>query len=213
MANTIPPETLLGFYRQGFFPMADSGGIRLFSPDPRGIIPLEGFQIPHGTRRALRDPGFEVRWDSAFAEVMRACADRDETWMDGTLFRSYAGLYRVGHAHSLEVWRDGLLVGGLYGARIGAAFFGESMFHRVTGASKVAICHLVAMMKSGGFLLLDTQWVTPHLARFGAVEIPRADYLRQLETAIAAPAAWPAALPSGTEVEKSIRGHMRNSIS
>ncbi|MEI6279622.1 MAG: leucyl/phenylalanyl-tRNA--protein transferase [Verrucomicrobiae bacterium] len=205
MANTIPPETMLEFYRQGVFPMADPGGIRLFSPDPRGIIPLEDFQIPHGTRRELRDPGFEVRCDTAFAEVIRACAEREDTWIDGTLFRSYAGLHRAGHAHSVEVWRDGQLVGGLYGVRIGAAFFGESMFHRVTGASKVALCCLVAMMKTGGFLLLDTQWVTPHLARFGAVEIPRADYLRRLAAAVSAPSAWPDEMPSGTEVEKTIR--------
>ncbi|MEI6033941.1 MAG: leucyl/phenylalanyl-tRNA--protein transferase [Verrucomicrobiae bacterium] len=191
MANTIPPDTLLEFYRRGVFPMADPGGLRLFSPDPRAIIPLEGFHIPHGTRRTLRDPAWEVHLDTAFEKVMRACAEREETWIDETIFRSYVALHRAGHAHSVEVWRDGELAGGLYGVRIGAAFFGESMFHRAAGASKVALCRLVAMMKKGNFRLLDTQWVTPHLAKFGAVEIPRADYLQILAAAIESPAEWP----------------------
>jgi leucyl/phenylalanyl-tRNA--protein transferase len=143
--------------------------------------------------------------DTAFAEVMLACAEREETWIDGTIFRSYVALHQAGHAHSVEVWRDGQLAGGLYGVRIGAAFFGESMFHRVTDASKVALCHLIAMLKAGGFRLLDTQWVTPHLARFGAVEIPRPVYLRMLTAAVATPAKWPRELPSGAEVEKRIR--------
>jgi len=171
--------------------MADPGGLRLFSPDPRAIIPLEGFHIPHGTRRTLRDPAWEVHLDTAFEKVMRACAEREETWIDETIFRSYVALHRAGHAHSVEVWRDGELAGGLYGVRIGAAFFGESMFHRAAGASKVALCRLVAMMKKGNFRLLDTQWVTPHLAKFGAVEIPRADYLQILAAAIESPAEWP----------------------
>lgn len=198
MANRIPPDLLLDFYRRGVFPMADAEGLRLFSPDPRGIIPLEGFHIPRGTKKALRDPEWVVRLDSAFSDVMLACAEREDTWIDETIFRSYVGLHRAGHAHSVEVWRAGRLVGGLYGVRIGAAFFGESMFHRATHASKVALCHLVALLKGGGFLLLDTQWVTPHLAGFGAVEVPRAVYLRMLSTAIAKsalladkPLAWP----------------------
>jgi leucyl/phenylalanyl-tRNA--protein transferase len=193
MANTIPPDVLLEFYREGVFPMADGDGIRLYAPDPRGIIPLDGFHIPHGTRRTLRDPAWEVRIDSAFEEVVLACANRRETWIDATIFHSYAALHRSGRAHSVEIWRDGRLAGGLYGVRIGAAFFGESMFHRVGGASKVALCHLVGLLKHGGFLLLDTQWITPHLAGFGAVEIPRAEYLRRLADAVATPAAWPAA--------------------
>ncbi len=202
MANTIPPDALLEFYREGIFPMATDDGIRLYSPDPRAIIPLDRFHIPHGTRRALRDPRWEVRLDSAFEEVVRACANRRKTWIDTTIFHSYAALHRSGQAHSLEVWRDGLLAGGLYGVRIGAAFFGESMFHRVTDASKVALCHLVALLKNCGFRLLDTQWITPHLSGFGAVEIPRAEYLDRLADAVATPAAWPTAdekiLPSGT---------------
>ena len=183
MANIIPPENLLELYRQGLFPMAGPDGLRLFSPDPRGIIPLDGFHIPHGTRRSLRNPAWEIRLDSAFEQVLLACAERDETWIDETIFHSYAALHRIGHAHSVEVWLDGELAGGLYGVRLGAAFFGESMFHRVTGASKVALCHLVNMLRRGGFSLLDIQWLTPHLASFGAVEISRSDYLGLLADA------------------------------
>ena len=164
--------------------MADPGGLRLFSPDPRAIIPLEGFHIPHGTRRTLRDPAWEVHLDTAFEKVMRACAEREETWIDETIFRSYVALHHAGHAHSVEIWNGGRLAGGLYGVRIGAAFFGESMFHRITNASKLALCCLVALLKRGGFQLLDLQWVTPHLERFGAVEIPRPVYLRMLASAV-----------------------------
>ncbi|MFY8269523.1 MAG: leucyl/phenylalanyl-tRNA--protein transferase [Terrimicrobiaceae bacterium] len=188
MANTIPQELLLDFYCRGLFPMAIDGELRLFSPDPRGILPLEEFRIPHGTRKTLRDPAWEIRLDSAFEEVMLGCAERDETWIDEALFQSYMALHRSGHAHSLEVWRDGVLAGGLYGVGIGGAFFGESMFHRVPGASKVALCRLVERMRQGGFLLLDTQWVTPHLEKFGAREIRRDEYLQRLDEAIKAPA-------------------------
>lgn len=191
MANTIPPETLLEFYRQGVFPMAGPGGMRLFSPDPRGILPIEGFHVPHGTRRSWKEKHWELRVDSCFPEVMLACAEREETWIDETIFRSYVALHEHGRAHSVEVWKNGRLAGGLYGVRIGAAFFGESMFHRETNASKLALCGLVALLKKGGFLLLDTQWITPHLAQFGAVEIPRAVYLRMLVSAISRNAEFP----------------------
>jgi len=201
----IPTDVLLDFYRQGVFPMADAGGLRLFSPDPRGIIPLGDFHIPRGTKKALRDPGWEVRLDSAFPDVMLACAEREDTWIDETIFRSYVALHNAGYAHSVEVWREGRLAGGLYGVRIGAAFFGESMFHRVAHASKVALCHLVALLKSGGFLLLDTQWVTPHLAGFGAVEVPRAVYLRMLSTAIAKSAPFSEKPLPWPEVERRIK--------
>ena len=184
MANMIPQETLLGFYRQGVFPMAGPDGLRLFSPDPRGILPLEEFHIPHGTRRAWRSMDWELRVDTCFPEVMLACAEREETWIDETIYRSYVALHNAGQAHSVEIWSRGRLAGGLYGVRIGAAFFGESMFHRVTNASKIALCCLVALLKSGGFRLLDLQWVTPHLARFGAVDIPRRVYLRMLAAAV-----------------------------
>lgn len=184
MANMIPPELLLDFYRKGIFPMAIDGEMRLFSPNPRGIIPLDGFRIPHGTRKTLKDPAWKMTVDSAFDEVMSGCAGREETWIDEGIFQSYSALHDLGHAHSVEIWRDGLLAGGLYGVQIGGVFFGESMFHRVPGASKVAICRLVEMMRAGGFLLLDTQWVTPHLEKFGAKEIPRSDYLVLLNEAL-----------------------------
>jgi len=185
MATLIPPEELLRLYAAGWFPMAmEDGSLRCFSPDPRGIIPLEGFHIPHGARRTLRDPLWEVKVDTAFSEVMEGCAKREDTWIDDTIARSYRELHRLGHAHSVEVWREGKLVGGLYGVKLGAAFFGESMFHTVPGASKVALVHLVARLKKGGFSLLDTQWITPHLELFGAVEIPREEYLRRLAASL-----------------------------
>ncbi|TSA32775.1 MAG: leucyl/phenylalanyl-tRNA--protein transferase [Verrucomicrobiaceae bacterium] len=207
MANMIPPDVLLDFYRRGVFPMADAGEVRLFSPDPRGIIPLGDFHIPRGTKKALRDPEWVVMLDSAFPDVMLACAEREDTWIDETIFRSYAALHKAGHAHSVEVWRQGRLAGGLYGVRIGAAFFGESMFHRVAHASKVALCHLIAMLQVGGFRLLDTQWVTPHLAGFGAVEIPRAVYLRMLTQAVAEPASLPDKPLAWPEVERRIKNY------
>lgn len=191
MANRIPPRELLGLYASGWFPMGmEDGSIRCFSPDPRGIIPLDGFHIPHGTKRTVRDPRWEYRLDTRFQEVVCSCAEREETWIDECILESYLGLHEMGHAHSVEVWHDGKLAGGLYGVRLGAAFFGESMFHRETGASKAALTYLVEMLRTGGFLLLDTQWITPHLARFGAIEIPRNDYLLKLGEAIRTRATW-----------------------
>jgi leucyl/phenylalanyl-tRNA--protein transferase len=174
MATIIPPDILLDFYRRGVFPMAMDGELRLFSPDPRGVIPLEKFRIPHGSRKILRDSAWKVL----------GCAERDETWIDETIFGSYAELHHLGHAHSIEVWRDGELAGGLYGVAIGAAFCGESMFSRVPGASKVALANLVERLRGRGFVLLDTQWVTPHLEKFGACEIPRSEYLEKLAKAV-----------------------------
>jgi leucyl/phenylalanyl-tRNA--protein transferase len=184
MATIIPPDILLDFYRRGVFPMAMNGELRLFSPDPRGVIPLEKFHIPHGSRKTLRDPAWKVTVNVAFEEVVLGCAERDETWIDETIFGSYAELHHLGHAHSVEVWRDGELAGGLYGVAIGAAFCGESMFSRVPGASKVALASLVERLQGQGFMLLDTQWVTPHLEKFGACEIPRSEYLEQLAKAV-----------------------------
>ena len=155
MANRIPRETLLGFYRQGVFPMAGPDGLRLFSPDPRGILPLNGFHVPHGTRRAWKETDWELRVDSCFPEVMLACAEREETWIDETIFRSYVALHHAGHAHSVEAWQSGNLVGGLYGVSLGGVFCGESMFSRVTDASKVALVHLAAQLALGGFTLYD----------------------------------------------------------
>lgn len=192
MAISISPEILMQAYARGAFPMAVAAGdIRWFSPDPRGILPLDTFHIPHGTRKILADPEWEVRIDTAFEDVMQGCADRSETWIDPSIHRLYNEIHRIGDAHSVEVWRAGQLVGGLYGVRMGAAFFGESMFHRVGGASKVALVALRNLLISGGFELLDIQWTTPHLEQFGAIEIPRSDYLNRLGVAIGREALFP----------------------
>ena len=178
----ISAELLLHAYRNAVFPMASPDGeIAWYSPDPRGIIPLdEGFRVPHGLRRTLKKGRFEIRVDTAFETVMRECAAREETWINEEIIASYTALHRLGHAHSVEVWLDGRLVGGLYGVALGGAFFGESMYHEVTDASKVALHALVMRLRARGFELLDTQWLTPHLETFGAVEIPRADYRGRL---------------------------------
>ena len=187
-AGVIAPELLLNAYAQGIFPMGmPEGDLAWFSPDPRGVLPLEHFHLPHGLARALKKNRFEMRCNTAFEEVMRACAQREETWIDEEILRSYLELHRLGFAHSVEAWREGRLAGGLYGVTLGGAFFGESMFHRETDASKVALHALVERLRARGFALLDLQWVTPHLAGFGAVEIPRRDYLKQLRAAIGMP--------------------------
>ena len=186
----IDPALLLRAYREGLFPMAlEDGEIGWFSPDPRGIIPLETFHIPSRLARKLRATPFEVRIDHDFGAVMRACAaDRnDGTWISEEILESYATLHRLGLAHSVEIWLDGDLVGGLYGVHLSGAFFGESMFHRVTDASKAALVALVDRMQRRGFALLDIQWVTRHLEQFGAVEIPRKEYLKRLKAALARP--------------------------
>jgi leucyl/phenylalanyl-tRNA--protein transferase len=181
----IEPDILLQGYRLGVFPMAmEDGSIEWFSPTRRGVIPLENFRLPHTARRAWLRGAFEIRIDSAFSEVIRACARRVETWINEEIIASYEELHRRGHAHSVEAWRDGKLAGGLYGVAIAGGFFGESMFHRVTDASKVALAGLVERLKERKFVLLDTQWLTPHLKQFGAIEIPRAKYLEILERAL-----------------------------
>ena len=179
---SISAELLLTAYRRGIFPMADpDGAMAWYSPDPRGVIPLEEFHLPHGLRRTLAKGLFEVRINTAFGSVMEGCANRKETWIDGRIKQSYQELHRLGFAHSVEAWQGDVLGGGLYGVALGGAFFGESMFHTVTDASKVALHALVQRLRQQGFGLLDLQWVTPHLANFGAREIPRSEYLRQLE--------------------------------
>lgn len=189
MAILIPPDELLGLYAGGWFPMAmEDGSVRCYSPDPRGIIPLDAFHIPHGTRKTLRDPAWEIRTDTVFERVIRACGKRHDTWIDETIVQSYLALHHAGHAHSLEIWREGKLAGGLYGVRIGAAFFGESMFHTVSGASKVALVRLVERLNAAGYTLLDTQWTTPHLVQFGATEISRKEYLAHLAKSVNLPA-------------------------
>src|SRR6476469_3073561 len=185
----IPVDALLNAYASGWFPMAVAPGeIRWYSPDPRGIIPLDTFHVPSRLARTLRARRFEIRVDTAFADVMRACAERQDdegNWIDDEIIESYCALHARGFAHSVETWQDGRLVGGLYGVALGGAFFGESMFHRVTDASKAALVALVERLRERGYVLLDTQWVTEHLLQFGAVEIPRRRYLRLLDQALA----------------------------
>jgi leucyl/phenylalanyl-tRNA---protein transferase len=184
----IPADALLSAYANGWFPMAVAPGeIRWYSPDPRGIIPLDTFHVPSRLTRSLRAHPFEIRVDTSFAAVIAACADRpdaDGNWIDRDIMDSYTALHAQGHAHSVEAWQGGALVGGLYGVALKGAFFGESMFHHVTDASKAALVALVERLRSRGFSLLDTQWVTDHLVQFGAVEIPRRRYLRLLDQAL-----------------------------
>jgi leucyl/phenylalanyl-tRNA--protein transferase len=187
------PRDLLACYARGVFPMADGrDDPRLFlvNPDIRGIIPLDGgFHVPRRLARTVRSDPFELRLNSAFDAVVEGCASagagRDETWINQPIRQLYGALHRMGHAHSLECWQDGQLAGGLYGVSLGGAFFGESMFSRATDASKVALVHLVAGLRQAGVVLLDTQFQTAHLARFGTREIPRAAYHERLRTALA----------------------------
>lgn len=175
-------------------------------PERRGIIPLDAFHVPKRLARTVRSDRFRVTSDCAFVEVMKGCAGsaegREESWINAEILRLYTALHASGYAHSIECWREGKLVGGLYGVKLGAAFFGESMFSRERDASKVALVHLVARLKIGGFLLLDTQFLTAHLAQFGAVEIPQNAYLARLKRAIAGIAYWPE--PSGSAVTPSL---------
>jgi leucyl/phenylalanyl-tRNA--protein transferase len=187
----IPTELLVSAYGSGWFPMAvDSGEIRWYSPDPRGIIPLDAFHVPSRLARVVRAGRFRIEVDRDFDAIIRACAEADRhdgesgTWIDEEIIQSYGALHRAGLAHSIEAWQDGELAGGLYGVALGGAFFGESMFHRVTDASKVALVALVERLRARGYQLLDLQWVTPHLEQFGAVEIPRRTYLKLLEEAL-----------------------------
>lgn len=190
MRDTLTAELVLRGYCAGVFPMGDPAGrIRWFSPDPRCIFELDRFHISKTLRQTVRQQRFEVRINTAFDEVIAACADRPEgTWISPKVRRAYGQLHELGFAHSVEAWREGRLAGGLYGVAIGGAFFGESMFTRGRDASKVALVALVERLRARGFTLLDTQWRTPHLARMGAIEIPRDEYLRRLAAAIEAPA-------------------------
>jgi leucyl/phenylalanyl-tRNA--protein transferase len=182
----ISAELLLHAYRNGVFPMAmDGGEIGWFSPDPRAVVPLDDrFHVPHGLRRTLKKKLFEIRIDTAFQRVLDGCAQRRETWINGEIRTSYLNLHRLGHAHSVEAWQNGELAGGLYGVAIGGAFFGESMYHEVTDASKVALFGLIERLRERGFTLLDTQWTTAHLRTFGTFEMPRSEYLAELRVAV-----------------------------
>lgn len=184
----IPSDLLVRAYCAGLFPMGmEDGQIGWFSPDPRGIIPLDSFHVPRRLARIVRRRAFEVTVNRAFRDVIDACArtGSSESWISEAIRTSYCELHRRGVAHSVEIRQDGALVGGLYGVALGAAFFGESMFSRATDASKLALVALVDRLVSRGYRLLDVQWVTPHLARFGAVEVPAADYQRLLAEALA----------------------------
>ena len=193
----ISPELMLRAYRAGLFPMAETrGGDRLYWLDPemRGVLPLDGFHLSRRLLRTVLHGPYTVTTDRDFAGVISGCAatapGRDDTWINPEIERLFTPVHVLEHAHSVETWEEGALVGGLYGVVLGGAFFGESMFSRARDASKVALVHLVARLRLGGFSLLDTQFVTGHLAQFGAVEIPRDDYRRRLLAAVDAPARW-----------------------
>lgn len=208
-AARLTPEIVLRAYAEGLFPMAEARNdptLYWISPDARGVIPLDGLRISHRLARTIRSDRFTVTADAAFRRVMEACAapapGREETWINAEILALYTALHAEGHAHSIECWRDEELVGGLYGVSLGAAFFGESMFSLQRDASKVAMAHLVARLRHGGFELLDTQFITAHLASLGACEIPRDAYLAHLGRAIEKQAYWPA--PSGNSTASSV---------
>jgi leucyl/phenylalanyl-tRNA--protein transferase len=184
--RTIDPQFLCTAYCNGYFPMADSktGEINWYSPDPRTIFDLNEFHVPRSLTLTLKKKDFEVCINKRFEEVMRACAEREETWISETIIQSYIQLHQLGLAHSVETWKNDKLVGGLYGVAIRGAFFGESMFSRLRNGSKIALVNLVKRMKERGFTLLDTQYLTPHLEKFGAREIPRSEYMKRLENSL-----------------------------
>lgn len=207
----VTPELMLRAYRVGLFPMAETRrGQRLYWLDPerRGILPLDGFHLPRRLLRTVLSGPYEVTANRAFAAVIAGCAaaapGREDTWINTDIERLFQELHRQGHAHSVESWRDGVLVGGLYGVSLGGVFFGESMFSLARDASKVALVHLVARMRLGGYALLDTQFVTSHLAQFGTVEVPRDAYKAMLASAVQAPAAWMSA-PDPAALEAEIK--------
>lgn len=194
----LTPDFLLSAYAVGMFPMANDyhdTTIHWIEPRRRGIIPLDGFHVPRSLGKALRRGRFQFRIDADFPAVIRACAeptpDRPRTWLNPELIKLYVDLHRRGHAHSVETWQDGRLVGGLYGVKLGGAFFGESMFSRVADASKAALVELVARLRASGFVLLDTQFITEHLQRFGAIEISRVEYMNRLRRALPLGARFP----------------------
>lgn len=204
----LTPDLLLRAYAIGIFPMAESRvdpELHWIDPDMRGILPLDDFHMPRKLRAKMRRHVFDVRCNAAFQEVIRGCAEpaenRPDTWINPVIEQLYNELFDMGFAHSVECWQDGELVGGLYGVSLGAAFFGESMFSRATDASKIALAELVMRLRRGGFQLLDTQFTTPHLSRFGVVEIPREDYRRQLTKAVSGSAEFYAGPVSQADLE------------
>lgn len=192
--SVLTPELLLRAYAMGVFPMAESRDdprIHWVDPRKRGVFPLDNFHISRSLKRRIADRNYTIRTNSDFAATVAACADRPETWINAEIFALYLALHHQGFAHSLEVWADGSLIGGVYGVTIGRAFFGESMFSRRTDASKIALAHLVGLLNTAGFTLFDTQFLTPHLASLGAIEISRAAYHRRLEDALQGQASFP----------------------
>ncbi len=209
----LSPTLILRAYAAGVFPMADGAetdGVFWVDPRQRGVFPLDAFHVPRRLARRIRAGGFEVTVDQDFDAVIDACADRDETWINGDIRRLYLALHRMGYAHSVEVRMDGALAGGLYGVRMGAAFFGESMFHRRTDASKIALVYLVARLRAGGFRLLDSQFTTDHLARFGATSVPRERYHRMLDLALREAGDFDA-LPQGAAPEEVLQASTQTS--
>jgi leucyl/phenylalanyl-tRNA--protein transferase len=206
MSRVFGPAELLDCYRRGVFPMADAhDDPRLFlvDPDLRGVLPLDRLHISRSLRKTVRQDVFEIRANTAFSRVMQLCAeaapDRPNTWINSPILNLYSALHRLGHAHSVEAWRDGQLVGGLYGVSLHGVFFGESMFSRETDASKVALVNLVARLRRGGFTLLDTQFVTAHLQTFGVEEMAREDFHILLRNALQVDALFPVEPMSGQE--------------
>ena len=187
MTDRITPELLVQAYAMGLFPMAesrDATGLRWIEPQARGIFPLDHFHISRSLRRAILRADYQITVNRDFPAVLAACADRPDTWINGEITQLYLALHAMGFCHSLEVWREGALIGGVYGVSLGGAFMGESMFSRATDASKIALAWLVHRLRAGGFTLFDTQFLTPHLASLGAVEIPRPEYRKRLEKAL-----------------------------
>jgi leucyl/phenylalanyl-tRNA--protein transferase len=208
----ITPELMLRAYRHGLFPMAETRhGERLYwlDPEKRGVLPLDGFHLPRRLRRTVLSGPYNVSVDQDFPAVIAGCAahtpGREDTWINEQIESLFNALHRRGHAHSVETWQDGQLVGGLYGVSVGAVFFGESMFSLARDASKVALVHLVARLRLGGYRLLDTQFVTSHLAQFGAAEIPRDLYKQRLAEAVDLPATWPPNLLAEGVLDLEIR--------
>ncbi|MEA1942152.1 MAG: leucyl/phenylalanyl-tRNA--protein transferase [Pseudomonadota bacterium] len=210
-------EDLIECYARGVFPMAegrDDPRIYLLDPDERGVIPLDGLHIPRSLRKTVRRDVYEVRYNTAFRDVVRGCAapapGREETWINDGILSLYFELHNLGFAHSVECWRDGELAGGLYGVALGGAFFGESMFSHRTDASKVALVHLVAQLRRGGYILLDTQFTTEHLERFGAITVPRDIYRMRLGDALMIETGFPA-VPEGMSGAQALQSSTQTS--
>jgi leucyl/phenylalanyl-tRNA---protein transferase len=219
-SDEITPDVLLRAYAMGIFPMSDGRDdldIHWIDPRHRGVLPLDGFHLSRSLAKRIRSGTFRVTTDTAFDAVVTACADRDETWISHRIQRLYLQLHALDCAHSVEVWQGDALVGGVYGVTLGAAFFGESMFSRTTDASKVALAFAVHRLRAGGFRLFDTQFLTPHLASLGGVEIPRADYHRQLAAAVSKTASFnppgysPSALGASAGAALAVSGSTQDS--